>query len=344
MSCRSDFILNPPEQLIDALRSRDNFLLATHVNPDGDAIGSAVALAMALEGLGKKVVLVDKHPVPSQYFFMPGHGKFHTYESFQEAGFSSADFETLLLIDCNNAERIGLENKEQHPAIEELKKAISGGIFTVVIDHHHATGGFGHVKWIDPSVAATGMMVYSIIKSMGVAVNMDIATNIYTAMVIDTGNFRFDNTGADVFRVAAELADLGIVPSGIYEEVYQSFSASRFSLYMKVIGSIEVTGDVAVSTVTKKMIEETSASADDTEDFVSFPKLMKHIKIAVLVRELNPGECKLSLRSKGDINVAGVAEYFHGGGHKNAAGCRIKAGVEEAKRLVLEKIREMIIR
>jgi bifunctional oligoribonuclease and PAP phosphatase NrnA len=344
VSCRSDFLLPPPDNLIDALKDRERFLLATHVNPDGDAIGSALALAMALESLGKKVVILDKHPIASQYSFMPGHAKFHTFETLQEAGLSSADFDTLVLVDCNNAERIGLEKKEQHPAIEELKKAVAGGMFTVVIDHHHSAGNFGHVKWIDPTVAATGMMIYSIIKAMGVPVNMDIATNIYTAVVIDTGNFRFDNTGADVFRIAAELADFGVSPSGIYEEVYQSFSPDRFCLYMKVIGSIEVTGDVAVSTVTKKMLEETSTSADDTEDFVSFPKLMRHIKIAVLVRELNPGECKVSLRSKGDINVAGVAEYFDGGGHKNAAGFRIKAGVQETKRIVLEKIREMILR
>jgi bifunctional oligoribonuclease and PAP phosphatase NrnA len=343
MKSRADSILPPPDELIDTLRLRDNFLIATHVNPDGDAVGSAVAIAMALETLGKKVVLVDKHPMPSQYFFMPGHERFHTYESFNAAGFSSADFDTLMLIDCNNAERIGLENKEQHPAIEELKRAVAGGMFTVVIDHHKTGNDFGHVKWIDPDAAATGMLVYSIITELGVPITRDIATNLYTALVIDTGNFRFDNTGADVFRIAAELTDYGLSPSGIYEEVYESFSENRFRLFMNVIGSIEMTGDVAVSIVTKKMLDETSASADDTENFVSFPKLMKHIRIAILVRELNSGECKVSLRSKGAINVARVAEYFNGGGHINAAGCRVKAGVEETKRLVLEKIREMNI-
>jgi phosphoesterase RecJ-like protein len=275
---------------------------------------------------------------------MPGHERFYTYETLEAAGLGASDFDTLMLIDCNNAERIGMEAKEQHPAIEGLKAAVAAGMFTVVVDHHHTASDFGDVRWIDPSVAATGMMVYSVIKALGAAVTRDIAVNIYTAMVIDTGNFRFDNTGADAFRAAAELADLGVVPSRIYEEVYQSFSAGRFNLYMKVIGSIEVQGDVAVSTVTKQMLEETSASPDETEDFVSFPKIMRHVLIAVLVRELNPQECKVSLRSKGDIDISGVALSFNGGGHKNAAGCRVKAGVEETKRLVLERIREMVKR
>jgi bifunctional oligoribonuclease and PAP phosphatase NrnA len=341
MSGPSGFMLDVPQKLIETLRSRDNFLLATHVNPDGDAIGSVIALAMALESIGKKALLVDKHPIPSQYFFMPGHDRFHTYETFQAAGFTSADFDTLMLIDCNNAERIGLENKEQHPAIEELKQAVKDGIFTVVVDHHHTSSDFGNVRWIDPSVAATGIMVYSIIKALGVPVTKDIANNLYTALVIDTGNFRFDNTGADVFRMAAELTDYGVLPSVIYEEVYESYSESRFRLFMNVIGSIEITGDIAVSTVTRKMLEDTGTAADDAENFVSFPKLMRHVRIAVLVRELNSGECKVSLRSKGNIDIAVVAERFNGGGHMNAAGCRVKAGVEETKRLVLEAIREM---
>lgn len=213
----------------------------------------------------------------------------------------------------------------------------------MVIDHHHTSNDFGDVKWIDPESAATGIMVFSIIKALDVPVTKDIATNLYTAIVIDTGNFRFDNTGSDVFRVAAELTDYGVCPSGIYEEVYESFSENRFRLYMNVISSIEIIGDIAVSVVTKKMLDEAGSSADDTENFVSFPKLIKHIRIAVLVRELNSGECKVSFRSKGDINVARVAEFFNGGGHMNAAGCRVKAGVEETKRLVLEKIRELNI-
>jgi phosphoesterase RecJ-like protein len=338
VSNASDNKLVPPIELLDTLRSRDKFLLATHINPDGDAIGSSVALAMALEQLGKKVALVDKHWIPTQYNFMPGHDRFYSYETLQAAGLSSSDFDTLVLLDCNSPERIGLEDKEQHPAIEEMKAALAKGMFSIVIDHHATERGFGNVRWITPKAAATGLMVYEIIRALGLALTPEIAQNIYTAVIIDTGNFRFDNTNSEVFRVAAELIDHGASPSRIYENIYESFSGNRFRLYLKVIGSMEITGHCAFQTVTKKMLEETSTVADDTENFVSFPRLMEDIKVSVLIRELGPDECKVSLRSKGEIDVGKVAEHFNGGGHRNAAGCRIKADIDTVKKLVLQQI------
>jgi bifunctional oligoribonuclease and PAP phosphatase NrnA len=271
---------------------------------------------------------------------MPGHDRFYTYETLQAAGLSSSDFDTLVLLDCNAPERMGLEDKEQHPAIEEMKSAVTRGMFSVVVDHHATEKGFGDVKWITAKAAATGLMVYAIIRALGLRITKEIAHNIYTAMVIDTGNFRFDNTDAQIFRVAAELIDCGASPSRIYENVYESFPGNRFRLYLRVIGTLEITGCVAFQTVTRKMLEETSTVADDTENFVSFPRIMDDIKVSVLVRELGPEECKVSLRSKGEFNIGIVAEHFNGGGHKNAAGCRIRTDINTAKRLVLEKIKE----
>jgi phosphoesterase RecJ-like protein len=216
-------------------------------------------------------------------------------------------------------------------------------MFSVVIDHHETENAFGNVRWIDPGAAATGILVYSVIKKLGVAITPGIAKNIYATIVTDTGNFRFANTNAEVFRTAAELIDYGVSSSEIYENAFESFSSNRFRLFLNVIGTLCINGNVAVSTVTRKMFEETSTAGDDTESFVSFPMLMKDIRIAVLIRELNDGTCKVSLRSKGAISVASVAEQFDGGGHKNAAGCRIAAGVVEAKRMLLEKIQEIDI-
>jgi len=311
--------LLPPPELVEALLSRDNFLIATHVNPDGDAIGSCLALSDALNSLGKKCVLLDKHPIPAQYLFLPGQDKFETFEAFNASGKKIADFDTLVMVDCNHPDRIGLSTKELIPAIEELKRALAGGMFTVVIDHHQTENGFGNIRWISPETAATGMLVYAAIKKMGVTITQAIAKNIYTAIVTDTGNFRFDNTNAEVFRVAAELIDYGVSSSETYENAFESYSGGRFRLFLGVIGTLWIDGNIAVSTVTTKMFEETSTAADDTEAFVSFPMLMKDIRIAMLIRELKDGTCKVSLRSKGAIDVARVAEQFNGGGHKNAA-------------------------
>jgi phosphoesterase RecJ-like protein len=216
MSLQAGPKLLPPDALIETLLSRDNFLITTHVNPDGDAIGSSLALAAALESIGKKTVLLDKHPIPSQYLFLPGQDRFETFEAFNASGKRIADFDTLVMVDCNYPDRIGLSTKEVIPAIEELKSAIAGGMFAVVIDHHQTENGFGNERWISPETAATGMLVFSVIKKLGVTVTQEMAKNIYTAIVTDTGNFRFGNTDAEVFRVAAELIDYGVSSSEIY--------------------------------------------------------------------------------------------------------------------------------
>jgi phosphoesterase RecJ-like protein len=333
--------LVPPPELVEALRGRDRFLLATHVNPDGDAIGSAIALAMALEQLGKKVTLLDKHSMPEQYAFLPGLDRFYTYEKLQAAGFTPGDFETLLIVDCNHPERIGLEQKEQRPSIEPFKQAVFGGMYSIVVDHHQTGNGFGNIRWIMPLASATGLMVYCLIKTLGVTITPDMARNLYTAVLTDTGNFHFENVSAGTFRAAAELIDLGAVPYEIYEDVYESYPDNRFRLYLNVIGTLEIENSTAVLTVTKKMLEETSTLPDDVENFVSFPRIMKDIKVSVLIREIGPQACKVSLRSKGSLDVSGIAEQFRGGGHKNAAGCTIRADIVTAKKMILEKIKEL---
>ncbi len=336
-----EYSLDPPPALIDILRKSDNFLIATHVNPDGDAIGSAAALAMAIEKMGKKAILLDKHHIPDQYRFLPYNEHFHTFESLHAAGHKPGDFSMLMLLDCNDPERIGLEKMRQSPPAEDLKEALAGGMPTIVIDHHQTQKPFGVIKWIEPKAAATGLMVFCLIRALDITITPEMATNLYAAIVIDTGNFRFENATSAVFRVGAELIDCGARPHIIYRELYESWSDNRFKLYLKVIESLEIRDDVVFSLVTKKMLEATSTSPDDTENFVSFPRILKNINISVMFREIGKDEYKVSLRSKDDLNVVRIAELFEGGGHKNAAGCRIKADIETAKALIFEKIKAL---
>ncbi|MGO9378347.1 MAG: DHH family phosphoesterase [Dissulfurispiraceae bacterium] len=329
----------PPVELTDSMKSGDNFLVATHVNPDGDALGSAVALGMALEKIGKKVALLDKHSVPEHYRFLPGYEKFYTFESLEVAGLKANDFSALILLDCNDPERIGLEMKQQHPAAEDLKRALASGMTALVIDHHETEKAFGNIKWVEPKAAATGLLVFYLIKALDVAITAEMAINLYAAIVVDTGNFHYENATAEVFRVSAELIDCGARPHKIYQELYESWPENRFKLYLRVIESLEIRDDVVFSVITKKMFEETLTAADDTENFVSFPRIMKNVKVSVMFRETGKDEYKVSLRSKNDLNVAQIAEIFDGGGHKNAAGCKIRADIDTAKKLILEKIR-----
>jgi phosphoesterase RecJ-like protein len=333
--------LTPPAELIRQLRTGDDFLIASHVNPDGDTLGSASALSMALRQMGKKTVLLDRHPVPDQYCFLPGSDKYHTYETLESEGYKASDFRFLILVDCNDPERIGLIDKQQQKAREDIKSALASGLRSIVIDHHETLSPFGDIKWVVPEAAATGMMIFHLLTALGVSITSDIATNLYAAIVIDTGNFRFENATADVFRTAAELIDCGARPHKIYNEIYESWSDGRFRLYLKVIETLEIRGNIVFSAITQKMFEETGTAADDTENFVSFPRVMKSVAVSVLFRQIGPDEYKVSLRSKYDFNVARIAEQFDGGGHKNAAGCRIKADLETAKNIFFDKIREL---
>lgn len=341
MSFQHSGNMAPPSELIESIKGGDNFLVATHVNPDGDALGSAAAFGMALERLGKKAVLLDKHRVPEHYRFLPDHEKFYTFESIEASGYRACDFSALILLDCNDPERIGLEKKQQHPAAEDLKKALADGMPAFVIDHHETESAFGNIKWIEPKAAATGLLVFYLIKALDVAITPEMAINLYSAIVVDTGNFRYDNTTSEVFRVGAELIDCGARPNKIYQELYETWTDNRFKLYLRMIESLEIRNDVVFSVITKKMLEETSTAADDTENFVSFPRMMKSVNVSVLFRQTGKDEYKVSLRSKNDLNVARIAELFEGGGHKNAAGCKIKADIDTAKKIVLEKIKAL---
>ncbi len=313
--------MNVPEELIKFIVRERKFFISTHVNPEGDALGSSIALSMALETMGKETMVYNKGPVPESYKFLPGHERFKNSISNQirQGGQNS----NLILLDCNELSRAGLEDV-----------AVS---FSAVIDHHETIKEFGDIKWIEPYAAATGVMVYNIIKKLGVSITKDMATNLYTAIAIDTGTFRFDNTTSDIFRIAADLIDSGADPAAIAGGLYEAWSEGRFRLLIDVLNTLEITGGIAITVATIAMFIKTGTSADDTENFSNFPQKMQGIKVSAFFRETENG-WKASLRSKGAVNVAGIAARFQGGGHKNAAGYSIKGDLEEAKKELIKAV------
>ncbi len=320
----------PPTELLDFLKKEDRFVIATHISPDGDGLGSAIALSMAIQKIGKEAILLCKDPVPRQCKFLPGQEKFIELEQFTVHGLRFTDFKNLILVDCNDIDRISTEESQ----ISNLKFQISA-----IIDHHESEKPFGDIRWVAPEAAATGLMIFYIIRELGIEISEDMAVNLYAAIAVDTGNFRYENTTHEVFSVAAELKKAGARTHVIYRELFESWSEGRFNLFMKVLNTLERKDGIAVVRVTEKMFEETATSPDDTEHFVDFPRIMKDVKVSILFREIEDNYYKLSLRSKDDINVARVAEAFGGGGHKNAAGCRIRADFETAKVAILEKLK-----
>jgi phosphoesterase RecJ-like protein len=329
----------PPLELLDFLRKEDGFLIATHMSPDGDGLGSALALSAAIETLGKKTVpkktvLVCKDTVPYQCKFLPGHEKFITFDKLYS---SIADIKSynLVLVDCNDISR--LIDIKQNPEIY----TVLSSLFSVVIDHHETEKPFGNIKWIEPDAAATGLLVFYLIRELGINIAVETAINLYAAIAVDTGHFRFDNTTSEVLRIAADLVDAGARPVEIYRWLFESWSEGRFELFMKVINTFYKEDGIAVVRVTRDMLKETHTVPDDIEHFVNFPKIMGDIRVSVLFNEIDDNYYKISLRSKDEINVAQVAEMFGGGGHKNAAGCRIKADFETAKSQLLSLLRSL---
>ena len=309
-----------PGNVLDFLRKGKQFFIATHISPDGDALGSSIALSLALESLGKETIIYDKDPVPEFYKFLPGHERFT--QSISNLKF---EISNLILLDCNELERTGIEK------IEFVSSA--------VIDHHETAREFGDVKWIEPHAAATGLMIFYVIKELGVKITKDIAINLYAALAIDTGTFRYSNTTPEVLRVAAELIEAGADPSYIAESLYETWSESRFRLLLKVLNTLEINDGVAITLVTLDMFRETGALVEDTENFVGFPRLLKSVRISALFREVENSYYKVSLRSRGrGMNVAKIAAEFGGGGHRNAAGYRVRADFKTARETLLKKL------
>ncbi len=308
-----------PRNLLAALKSEDTFLIAVHIDPDGDAIGSALALSSALESMGKKTFIFSRDSVPKYYRFLPGHFKFSS--SLKE--FRKKD-PVLVLVDCNTPARAAIEG---YP----FRKSF-------VIDHHETEKNFGDIKWIDHKVAATGVMIFYLLKTLGAAFTKEIAMNLYTAIAVDTGTFRYSNTSSDVLRVSGELVAMGADPNLVAINLYESWDYKRFRLLVMALNTLEVRNRIAVIYVTQNMFRETRTSAEDTEHFSNFPRMIGSIKMAVLLRELDNGQWKASLRSRGGLNVARIAEKFGGGGHENAAGFKIKADLKVVKEILFKAV------
>lgn len=319
----------PPRDLIDFFKNGDGFFIAVHLSPDGDALGSACALGMALEKMGKRTILACRDTVPQQYVFLPGSERFLTFSEIISRNIDTKSYKNLVLVDCNEIKRTGLEKT----VLSSAKFAVSA-----VIDHHESDALFGDIRWVVPPVAAAGMLVYYIVDALGVAITEPIASNLYTALVVDTGNFRYPSTTPEVLRVASVLAGAGASPYNINRAVNESWSEGRFRLFVKVLGTLSINNGVAITHVTRKMFDETGTSPDDTENFASFALTMKDVKAAVFIREVGDNHYKLSLRSVREVNVERVAAAYGGGGHKNAAGCVAQSDLATLKAELIERL------
>ena len=304
------------------LREKDRFLVACHENPEGDAIGSELALALALRKMGKTATVLNADPVPGNLLFLPGAGTV----VFAEDG---SKYDVAVVVDCGSPERTGRVG-------EELRKCP----LLVNIDHHRTNGDPGELALVDPEAAATGLLVHRVLSAMGYEIGLDVATNIYVAVLTDTGSFHYGSSSPEAFEVAGEMVRRGVDPWAVAEQVYETQSAGRLRLLGRVLDSLDVSaeGRVACITTMREDLREFAAGKDALEGFINYPRSIVGVEVAVSLREEEGGVFRVSFRSKGRVDVSAVAARFCGGGHRNAAGCTVPGPLADVKRRVLEAL------
>ncbi|MAT40058.1 MAG: exopolyphosphatase [Ectothiorhodospiraceae bacterium] len=322
------------EEIIDYIQRHENILITTHTNPDGDALGSQGALALFLRRIGKKVRCVNTSDVPSNLAFLNDEGMFETYDEAQHDDLV-ASVDLIIVDDVNVSHR--LERIEQAVLRSPAAK--------IVIDHHQQPQPFADAYYIEEDASSTGEMIFDIIDRMDSgALDKAIATNLYVAIVTDTGSFRFERTTAKVHDIAAKLLSTGIFPQEIHEQVYDSFGINRTKLLGEVLSNMEPVcgGKATILTLTQEMLERYETPTSDTDGFVNYGLSVDGVIATALVSE-REDSVKISFRSRKGFKVHEVAQKFGGGGHLFAAGAKIEGkSVEEVRAMVTEAFCDQI--
>lgn len=312
-------------EVISVLREKKSFVITGHVSPEGDVIGSGMALALALRDMGKKAEVVNRDPIPQQLLFLPHEGLF----TRQKAITQTAD--ALIVVDSGSFERTGYIRPTAIPTV-------------INIDHHITNPSFGNINWVVPTAMATGEMIYDLLKTIGAPITPPIATCIYTALITETGSFRFVNTTSRALQIAGEMIERGADPFRIATALFEANTAGRLKLLAEVLMMMEVSADerVAWIQVTQAQLRKTGTTFEDTEDFVTYPRSIEKVEVAVFFRETAPEQYKISFRSQGKVDVALLAKRWGGGGHTYAAGCTLGGPWEKVKEGVLTLVQEAI--
>ncbi len=314
------------EAFFNLINNKNHFLICCHVHPDGDSIGSMLALGLALRQMGKKVDLVCSDEIPEVFNFLNGS------ESIQNQLDSPEFPEVLICVDCAEEERIALP-------VEVWKKP---GVYRVNIDHHVTNGYFGDLNIVFPEASATGEVIYNFFSQMQIPMNQGIATAIYTTIATDTGFFRYANTSAYVLKIASALVEEFLVkPAKIAEHVHDQKSYNSMRMLGMVLNTLNIVhhGKIAWMSLDQAMLRECPVEPEETESFVNYARSIQGVEIGLLFKELKPGEIKLSWRSTAAVDVSELAAHFGGGGHARAAGCNLVGPMSE----VIERVLNYLI-
>ena len=306
-----------------AIWGSQSIVLACHVNPDGDALGSMLGLALSLIPLGKDVVCLSEDGVPDILRFLPGA------ELVQRTTAVSA-FDLALVVDSGELARVG----------ETVQPLIARARSVVDIDHHVTAGAFGDVRVLDAGAASTAEIVYGLLETLAVPITTEVATCLFTGIITDTGSFRFQNVTPNTLRVAAKLLEAGAPPAQISEQVFENRTYPATRLLGHALSSLTQTDDGRVlwAHITAADFQTLGATDQDTEGVVNYVRGVRNAEVGILFREMGNGKVRVSLRSRETVNVAEIASQFGGGGHRMASGCTVEAPLADAEQAVVRAV------
>ncbi|MBO4940593.1 MAG: bifunctional oligoribonuclease/PAP phosphatase NrnA [Clostridia bacterium] len=311
------------EGVIEKIRKAEKVAIFNHESPDGDALGSAYALKLIINALGKQ----------AEVFLRQGDERTREYKLIkgtEPLGLKVEDCDLKIAVDCADFDRLG-----------EMKECFSGN--TAAIDHHVTHKEFAEATLVVPDAPATGEIIFDVAEKLGIEMNQDIASNIYLAIICDTGNFKYSSTTSKTHQVAAKLMEKGIDIANLSKQVFDTKSIEYLRAYKMGIDSLELfsNGKIAILAITEKDFEEMGVDEVLIDGIVDLPRSVEGVEVGVYLRERTEG-FKISLRSNGDVDVAQVAVVFGGGGHKKAGGCLIKDSLENAKKKLVEEIEKQL--
>ncbi len=316
-------------RILDQLNRSRKVLVVSHVHPDGDAIGSLLAIGLALQAMDRTVCMYNESPIPAVYRFLPRMGDI--VRQFE----SPETFDTVVVLDCGDLERIG-----------KAARLLHAGSVVINIDHHVTNTRFGHLQLIETEACATAELVYRLIKALPVTIDSAMASAIYTGILTDTGSFRFSNTNQQAFAICAEMIQRGANAYEVAQHVYGTYSLGRIKLLNLALDSLEISpnGRLSIMTLTQRMMAETGTQSEDIDGIINYARRIEEVKVAALIHEISrnpqdkpggPSQYHVSLRSDGAVDVSQIAARFGGGGHISAAGFSIETTLAQLKQQII---------
>jgi phosphoesterase RecJ-like protein len=306
------------------IRRRQRFVVASHARPDGDAIGSSLAMALALQRLGKQARVVSRDRVPPQMQVFPGVDSIDVVDTVDDPG------DAVIILECGDIERTGIAGLERG--------------FVINIDHHVGNSMFGAINWFDVSAAACGEMVFELVRELGVPLLHDIAVHLYVAILTDTGSFHHSNITPRTFEICRECVAAGVNPAVVARSVYDSNNLGRLKLMGAVLSRMQLAsgGRLAIMSVDQELVTASAGTYEDTEGLINLPLTVREIQAVLFLKEVGPLDWRVSMRSKGEVNINAVAREFGGGGHKNASGCSASGTLQQLTDLFTNKITDQL--